>query len=232
MAAQTVTLKTNVFLTLDDVKDWLKIKPANTEYDNKLKRLLNMATDKCEKYIQGPIKQQQFTETKDGDSSNTLVPDYYPVRSIDEIRVDYNRDFGDATIIQPDAYLLRKLEGVSSIGVKGTDIVIRDDSNTAIVGRIFIGSVVGSIQVKYTAGWGADADDIPYDIQQAVLILIEHFYLLRENRELNLKSKSNMSGQGYSKELGIPIEVSLLLDDYVDQTMGRNNLPQRNLFPI
>lgn len=231
MAAETVALKDNVFLTLDDIKDWLRIPLTNIEHDNRLRRLLNMVTDMAERHIQGPIKTREFTETRDGDASNTIVPDYFPVKSIEEIRIDYNRSFSDATIIQPDQYVLRKLESIQSVGVQGTDIVVRDDGNTAIVGRIFIGSVVGAIQIKYTAGWGETVEEIPYDLQQAILLGVEYFYILRENRELNIRSKTN-NQQGYSRSQGLPREVTDLLDPYVDHTLGRNNLPQKNTFTV
>jgi hypothetical protein len=75
MSVTAVALKSNVFFTLDDAKDHLKIKLDNTEHDNRVRRLLNLATDLCEKYIDGPIKTRQYVEQHDGDASDTLVPD-------------------------------------------------------------------------------------------------------------------------------------------------------------
>jgi uncharacterized phiE125 gp8 family phage protein len=231
MAATDIIIKSNVFLTLDDVKTHLKIKLDNTEYDNKIKRLINMATDRCEKYIDGPIKIRQFTETRDGDSSDTMVPDYYPIRSIEEIRIDYNRQFDDSTIINMSSYILRGSRDLE-VGIKGTDVVIRDDNNTSIVGRIFTGSVVGAIQLKYTAGLGNDMNDIPYDLQHAVLMTIEYFYIVGENRELNIKSKQNNQNQSYDRDAGLPKEVVEILDGYKDYSLGRNNKPQKNTFVL
>lgn len=231
MPVTTITLKPNVFLTLDDVKTHLKIKLDNTEYDNKISRLMNMATDLCEKYIDGPIKIREFVESRDGDASDTMVPDYYPVRSIEEIRIDYNRQFDDSTIIDTSNYLLRGTKDLAA-GIKGTDVVIRDDNNVSIVGRIFTGSVVGAIQLTYTAGWGVDMNDIPYDLQHAVLMTIEYYYILGENRELNVTSKQNNQSQRYTRETGLPKEVTELLDSYKDYTFGRNNKPQKNTFVI
>lgn len=231
MSVTNVALKSNVFLALDDAKDWLKIKLDNTEHDNRIRRLLNMATDLCERYIGGPIKNQQFTEQRDGDSTNTIVPDHWPVRSVQEIKVDYNRQFGNETLIDASAYIIRGPQSFHSVGIQGSDVVIRDDNNIAIVGRIFMGSVVGSVRIKYTAGWGQDMTEIPYDLQQAVLLTLEYYYILRENRELNVKSKGN-TGQSYSRDSGLPVEVEQLLDQYKDYSLGHNNMPQKNTVVI
>ncbi len=237
MAVTNITLKASTFLTLDDVKSHLRIPLANTEYDNKVKRLINMATDMAEKYIDGPIKNRTIVETRDGDSSDTMVPDYYPIRSITEIRIDYNRGFDSVTVIDATNYVLRgtpSLDQTLGVGIKGSDVVIRDDNNTSIVGRIFTGSVVGAIRLTYVAGYGADINTIPYDLQQAVLMAIEYFYILAENRELNVKQKVNGAGgqQSYQRESGLPKEVEQMLDRYVDYGFGRNNKPQRNTFVI
>lgn len=231
MSVTSVALKSNVFLALDDVKDWLKIKLDNTEHDNRVARLLNMATDLCERYVGGPIKNRAFEEQRDGDSSNTIVPDHWPVRSVEEIRIDYNRIFGDETVINASAYILRGPTSFHSVGIDGTDVVIRDDNQVSVVGRIFMGSVVGSVKIKYTAGWGATQADIPYDLQQAILLTAEYYYILRENRELGVKAKGN-TGQQYSRETGLPKEVEQLLDAYKDYSFGHGNRPQKNTVAI
>lgn len=226
------SLKANAFLTLDDVKDHLRIPLANTDHDNRIIRLINMATDMAERYIDGPILSRNFTEVRDGDGSNTMVLDYWPIRAITEVRIDYNGDFSQpTTVIDASGYSIRGVPGILEVGIRGTDVVIRNDGNTSIIGRLFIGSVVGSIQVKYKAGWGDTAADIPEDIKYACLLAIEYFYLLRENRELNVTSKSN-TGQSYSRESGLPEEVKAILDSYKDYSLGHINRPQKNTFTI
>lgn len=230
MAAPDITLKPNTFLTLEEVKDHLKIKQELTEYDNRVKRLINMVTDMAEKYIDGPILTRVLTEVRDGDASNTIVPDHWPVRSIEEIRIDYAGDFAlEPTVITPDQYVLRGTSDLS-VGVMGTDVVVRSDGNTAIVGRLFVGSVVGSIQLKYKAGWGETPAALPEDLKYACLMAIEYFYILRENRELNITGKSQFQGQSYQRKTGLPEEVTDMLDGYVDTSLGRNNRPQKNTF--
>jgi hypothetical protein len=227
MPVPDVALKSNVFLDLDTVKDWLKIPLTNTDHDIRVKRLMNMVTDMCEKYVDGPMKVRTYIEERDGDSSNTIVPDHYPIRSVTEIKVDMNREFGPTTIIPATNYVLRGTD--DAVGKLGSDIVLHDDNSTSIIGRIFTGSVAGSIRVTYTAGWGNDVTDMPSDLTQAVLMGIEYYYLVRENRELNLKSKNNQN-QGYTRQIGLPEEVTEILDTYKDYGFGHANTPQKNTF--
>lgn len=232
MAITQVKLKDTCFVTVEDARDWCKVPEANKDdnLNNRITRMINMATDMCERYIDGPIKIREITEYKDGDSSNVIVPDQYPCREVTDLRVDFNRGFSDSTRIQKENYILRGTQDLDG-RIKGTDIVLRDDNNTSVVGRIFTGSVAGAIKLSYKAGWGLDQNDIPYDLVQAVLMTVEYFYRLRDNSELNIKSKTN-NNQGYTKDSGLPQEVTDILDSYKDYTLGRNNTPQKNTFTL
>jgi hypothetical protein len=119
-----------------------------------------------------------------------------------------------------------------SIGFKGIDVVFHDVNSGSILGRLLSGSVVGSVQITYKAGWGETAAEIPYDLQHAVLMTLEYYYLLREDRNLGITGKQNMQGQGFDREIGLPTEVIQMLDSYKDWSFGRNNRAQRNGFMI
>lgn len=237
MTAIKVELKPNVFLSLDDVKEWLGITPqmctASPGLENKLARLLNSVTDMAERHINGPIKTRSMpAEFHDGDSSNTIIPDYWPVREVNEIYVDFNRTFTAPTLIPKSNYILRGAPDPTFPNqVRGSDIVLRDDNDNSIVGRIFTGSVVGSIKMSYTAGWGADQSEIPGDITQAILMGIEYYYRKQDSKDIGVKSKS-VNGQSITFVQGLPQEVKDILDTYVDYTLGRNNRPQTNTFTL
>lgn len=236
-------LKPFTFLTLEEVKDWLKIKPADTSADLTLTRIINTATSMVEKYIDGPVLTREFIEERDGNSSDVVVPTYFPVRSVEEIRIDFNRGFGDSTKLDPTVYVLRgnpTLNQASasnpSVEIHGSDIILRDDNNTALLGRIFSGSVVQSIKLTYTAGWGDSADTLPDDLVQATLMLVEYLYIIRENRDLGILMRTS-NGQMYRRDKGkgiatLPDEVTLLLDKYVDYSLGIADVPQKNTFTL
>lgn len=235
--------KSNInFLDLTEIKDWVGVQATDTSQDNKLIRLMNLACQKAESYIEGPILNRIIAETRDGNSSDTIVPDHWPVREVLEIKIDYNRAFSDATTVLPENYVLRgpfstgteKLGTSPYVQVRGQDIVLRDDNNTAILGRIFAGSVVQSIEIKYKAGWGETPEDLPADLVQAAFMIVEFFYTLNKSNRLGVKSKSS-NGQSISwgsDAGGLPPEITGILDNYKDYTFGHVDKPQKNTFTI
>ncbi len=238
----SIALKDSSYLTVDEVKEWLKVKPANENEAliNKLTRLINTACSRVESFIQAPVLTREFTEFCDGSNSNVIVPSMYPVKSITEVNIDFNRAFSDNSVVNPENYVLRGIPAMAAPGetpiieINGADIVLRDDSNVAILGRIFSGSTVQSIKVTYTAGRG-EIGAIPDDLVTATLMLVEYLYMISENRELGVGSKGVM-GQSYTKkqlgDSGMPEEIEAMLKDYVDMALPNIPLPQRNTFRI
>jgi hypothetical protein len=238
----SIALKDNAFLTEDEVKEWLKITGAyGVPLQNKILRLINTVCTRVESYIDAPVLSREFIEYADGSLSNVIMLTHSPVTEITEIIIDFNRNFDDATPVEPANFVLRGLPPLTqtfispAVGLDGTDIVLRDDSNTAILGRVFSGSTIQSIKVTYKAGRGNTPDDVPDDLRTAALLLLEYLYMTTENRELGVGSKGVM-GQSYSKkdlgESGMPKEVEALLQDYIDYAFPNVPMPQRNTFKI
>lgn len=227
------------FIDLDELKDHLKIDATVTKFDNALIRIANAACARVEKYIDGPVLTRQFVEERDGNQSNVIVPDYFPVTEIVEIRIDYNRGFAENTIVLPENTILRgqpdmrQLSGDVDIRLDGQDILLRDAADTSTLGRLFTGSSASSIKVTYKAGRGESTEDLPDDLVYATLLLCEFMYMMRENRDLGLKAKNN-GNQGYDRdfESGMPPEVTDILDQYVDYTFGHAQVPQKNNFGV
>lgn len=227
--------KSNVYLEMDEIKSFLKIKKEITEFDAQLVLLGNMACARVESMINAPVLVQEKIETQDGTSSNNLVPQYWPVRSVNEIRIDYNSQFGakDPTTIQdPQFYKTRGFYRDVKFGLAGSDVVIINDGQRAVIGQMLFGSIIQSVRIKYDAGWAYDKADVPDDLKYATLLLVEYFYMLRENRDLNVKQKGTMGGQMYMRDTGIPEEIEDLLSPYVNHTFGSANRPQRNSFSV
>lgn len=235
-----MALKDFSYLTLDETKSWLKIALANTDFDDAVTRMINTACQKVESFIDGPVLTREFVEFRDGNASNVIVPAYQPVRSITEIKIDYNHEFSNATIVNPDNALLRGLPARSLsetvIEIIGQDIVLRDDNNTALLGRLFAGSVIQSIKLTYMAGLAEEATDLPDDLVQATLMLVEYYYMLRENRDLGISSRGSMAGQNYHRmdvgDSGMPKEIETMLNEYKDYSLGVTDVGQHNTFTI
>ncbi|MDZ4810751.1 MAG: hypothetical protein SGI96_21150 [Bacteroidota bacterium] len=203
-----------------------------------LSEIINSACQKIEKMIDGPVLIREFTEEQDGSNSNSLKPHHHPVVSITEIKIDYNRNFVAGTEINPAQYFVRGGSDIRQTGtdpeirIVGNDVVLRDDNEQFILGRIFAGSVLGSIRIKYKAGWGKDLDDIPSDLKLACYMLAKYFWFQRENNDVGVTSKS-VKGESYTRmKDGVPEAVWEMTSPYQDLSLGTRPVPQRNYFSI
>lgn len=228
-----ITLNPLAYLTLEEVKDWLNIKPENTSKDSQLTRHINMACARVEKYIDGPVMNRSVVEDFDGNNSNVIVPSLYPIVEVTELRIDMNRSFDSSTVVDPESYVLRGLPSIQVIndtGKIGIDVALRDEENNAISQQISTGSNIQSIRLSYTAGRG-DIDTMPEDLKTATLMLVEWYYILKENREIGVASKG-VRGESYSRRQempnGLPEEVVAILDQYQDFAFPAMAKPQKN----
>lgn len=214
----------------------------HAEYDSALVAMLeiiiNTACTKSESIIKTSVLAKDFQETLDGSNSNVLIPAHWPIVQVNEIKIDTLRQFDPSTALDSVNYFLRgqsdKRQASTDLQIRlvGQDVVIRDDNEKYILGRVFSGSSLGSVQIKYKAGWALDSDDVPSDIRMATLLLVEFWYMQRDNRDLNVQSKG-VKGESYTKvEKGIPEQVYDLLQPYEDISFGTHQMPQRNTFKI
>lgn len=203
--------------------------------------LINSACAKIESILQTNVLAKQFQEDIDGNDSNVVVPTKWPILSIEELKIDYNRNFDASTIVEDINILLRGSADIRSdasvpdLRIVGNDIYLRDDDNDNVIGRIFAGSVAGSIRVKYTAGWALDPDDVPSDIRLATLQLAEWYEFRRSNKDIGTASKGT-KGESYSKMGnlidGIPEEIYRSIESYINMSFGIYERPQNNIFGV
>jgi len=263
--AYTSILKDSCWIDVLQIADWINIKDIkvsvagvtpsadNLKRVRRLEVLANAACDHIESIIDTKVLASEFTEVSDGNSSNSIIPQMWPILSVNEIRIDYNRGFSDPTILTDSVYFLRgnsdKRQKISDTELRiiGNDVILRDDNERHIVGQIFSGSVLGAIKMKYLAGWckdftsGIDVDtelktisctDIPYDLILAALQLVEYWYYQRENKDIGVTAKGVM-GESYSKlSQGIPQEIQDKLERYINYSFGSANQNQRNTWDI
>jgi len=203
-----------------------------------IERLINMSCDKVETILQTAVVAKTFTEYMDGNNSNVVVPSKWPVLKITEIKIDYNRNFSSETIVNHVNYFnrgyadKRQLPSDVNLRIVGNDIVLRDDGKDSIVGKIFSGSVLGSIKVIYEAGWAVNNNDIPWDLRQAATLLVEYYYFQRSNRDLNITSKG-VRGESFTKvKDGIPDTIMELLQPYCDASLPLYEKSQTNVFGV
>lgn len=227
-----ITLTDRSYLTLEEVKSWLAVPTSNSTKDDQITRHINTACARVETYIQSPVLSRTFVEHFDGNNSNVIVPSQYPVVSVEELKINLSGDFSTSDPLNTEAYALRGIPSLAlEDGVIGLDVVLRDTSSVDIIGRIVPASSIQSIQLTYTAGRG-DIDTIPDDLKTATLMLVEYLYMIRENRDLGIFSKS-VNGQSYSRRgettsSGMPLEIEAMLNSYMDMALPSVAVPQRN----
>lgn len=203
--------------------------------------LINSACSKIESIIQTIVLAKDFQEDSDGNDSNVIVPSQWPILSLDTVKIDFNRNFGPSTIVDQINIILRGMAdkrqdvGASDIRIVGNDIYLRDDDNDNVIGRIFSGSVAGSVRVNYKAGWARDIDDVPDDLRLATLQLTEWYERRRSNKDIGIGSKG-VRGESYSKQgemtEGIPTEIYDLIAPYINMSFGMFERMQNNIMGL
>lgn len=203
-----------------------------------IERLMNVACDKIERTIETKVVAKDFEEIIDGNNSNVVIPSKWPILEVTEIKIDYNRNFSSETIVNPINYFNRGYADNRQqptdivLRIVGNDIVLRDDGKDSIVGKIFSGSVLGSIKIKYKAGWALNNDDIPWDLRQATILLVEYYYFQRSNRDLNITSKG-VRGESFTKvKDGIPDTIMEMIEPYCDVKLPLYEKSQTNIFGV
>jgi hypothetical protein len=160
--------------TLSNVKSQLGFKDSDTQFDVKLTRFMNAASDTIESLCAREFSSLSRTELAHGNRSNTLIPLQYPITAVSEIRISSERDWGNAlTLVPANEY------GISNDGLSIT----------------FYGQVMPSgfdnVRIIYTAGYST----IPADLEMAVIWASEFYYLNNNRGDMG---RTNVSKQGES----------------------------------
>jgi hypothetical protein len=203
--------------------------------------LMNAACDKIESIIQTNVLIKQYQEDLDGNDSNVIVPSKWPIYTVDELKIDYNRVFDATSIIDSLNLILRGVAdkrmdiSIPELRIIGNDIYLRDDVNDNLIGNVFTGSVAGSIRIKYKAGWAKDVVDVPGDLKLASLQLVEWLEFRHSNKDVGISSKG-VRGESYSKsqdlEEGIPSDIYGLIAPFISYGFSNHERIQNNMMGI
>ena len=196
-----VTISPYALTTLETAKIHLGIPAANTDYDEIIKRYVNVATGKVESYCDRKFIARQYTEYQDGFANDRTLLDQWPASKPTELWIDPDSEFTDVT---------RKLELTQyelehSARGEGIGIVLTKDCRLFPRGR-------RNIKIVYTAGY-ADLDELPDEIEDACLWTMEFLYDMRNDRRIGTSIKSkNQENITYYQDL--PEFVQKTLDQY------------------
>ena len=144
------------------------------------------------------LAQQTFTEYYDGDGSDILFLDNYPIASITTVHQDSNRVFGLDTLVDSGDYFTysdnRKLVGDGAIWER--------DRQT--------------IKVVYVAGYAIGS--IPEDLVNAVTMLVDFWYKEYDAHRFGVTSTGTDTNR-ITYEKNIPKEIKEMLNPYVKKVI-------------
>jgi hypothetical protein len=166
----------------------LDIPTAETKYDTYLERLINVASQHIERYCNRRFVVTNYVEVFDGDRVNQLLLSNFPVTTISEVCVDSARVFDPSS-------------AVTDYRLISPNILQRLDTHW--------GSYQQSVRVSYSAGFA----EIPADIEDACVMLVELRYRMKNDRRLGRESQSK-AGEDVTFVSGWPQEVIDVLDGY------------------
>lgn len=193
-----MSLDSGVWVTLDDLKEHLDIEITDTSKDSFLENKLNSAWKNLVSYLGQDLTQTTYTEDYDGDSTDTLILDQFPIISVTSVYIDFNRTW-QTSPFTPDATTL----------VDPTTYF--PDLKIGAI-RLFKGGVfskgVGNVHVIYVAGYTA----IPYDAQEA---LLEYASFISQRAGVEGRVAQTLGGKSEQYDLSpIPLYIRQMIINY------------------
>jgi hypothetical protein len=194
-----MALDPGVWVTLADLKEHLDIDVSDTTKDSLLTNKLNSAWKNIVNYLGQDLTSQTYTEDYDGDGSNTVLLNQFPVISITSVYTDFKRTWQNSpftpdstTIIDPTTYFC--------------------DLKTGLL-TVFMGSGLfpigfGNIHIVYVAGYAT----VPYDAKDG---LLQYAALMAQRAGLEGKVAQTLGGKSEQYDMmAIPLFIRQSLISY------------------
>lgn len=186
-----VSLNANALTTLEAAKDYLDILPGDTDQDDRVKRMINAASQRIEKITNRKLKLQTVTEYQDGRANSKLVLRQWPAQKPSVVNLDpswvYDSENDLPTTdydVEQDQFLVRK-SGYFPKGVRNVKII-------------------------YQAGY----TEVPSDLEEACLMMVQWLDAMRTDRRVGTKSKSK-AGENISFTDDVPPMIMSFIEPYI-----------------
>lgn len=177
--------------TLALVREHLRFAASDTSKDEQLKSFINRSMGMLERYIGRQIKARDYTEYQDGDGSDRVLVDQWPIISIASLHSDADRDFTSETLIDTTDYISY---------AEGRIELVSDEGNFPEGEQ--------NIKIVYNAGYAA----IPDDLEYAATVHVAYMY-----NKSGHEGHTAISLGGLSKSYDpapIPQDVKFALEPY------------------
>lgn len=180
-----------MYITVQEVKDFLG--ETNTDHDTLFQSLINRVEAMVEAdKLQKNIGSSTFTAYFDGDGSNKVLLEEYPIISVTSVHDDTDRVFGADTLIDSD------------------DIVVYPDEGMLVYdgGTFTIGN--SNIKVVYQAGH----DPVPDDLKHALILYVAAEFLIAKTEINVIRPMGEGSGEVEDKPARLKKEADLIFKLY------------------
>lgn len=191
-------LNANALVSLESLKEYLKIPVATTSSDDLLKTFINEISALIENYCNRKFIAQTYTEIKDGGGTRELFFFQWPVTSITSLHIDPSRVFDSSTLIDSSDYAMETNEA-------GENYSLVYYKGTFPLGKHII-------KLIYTAGY-ADIASVPADLQLATKRTIAFYWKQQQNQDFTETNKSK-GDENITLIQGIPENAIQILEYY------------------
>lgn len=190
-----MALDANALITLAQAKEHLDIPTLDTDYDDRIERMINAVSTFIENFTNRELITATYTHRFNGDGGGRLIPLVFPVTAVTSIHDDDEWTFGATTEI--------------------TDFDIFDETFIVLKKCLVFKEGRRNVKMVYTGGYvgPGGSTTIPKDLQEATLLLVELLYNARDDRRIGVKSKSKL-GETVTFDDDLPVEVKVLLDPH------------------
>lgn len=180
-----------MYITKAEVKSF--IGETTTDNDDFIDELISrvealVETDKCERHLGSSV----FTQYYDGDGTNKLLLDEYPIISVTSVHDDDDRVYGADTLIDADDIVSYEEDGV-----------LLYDNGTFSVGN-------KNIKVVYQAG----IDPIPNDLKHALIQYVAAQFIIAKTEVNAFRSSGDGSGESEDKPTKLMKEADKIFQKY------------------
>jgi hypothetical protein len=186
----------NQLFTLAELKSFLNY--PDTSKDDELSRVVDAVSWFVNSFTGRKLLARDLTEYYDGDGTNKLYVDNYPINSSSsEIEVyvstDVPRDYSAGNKVDAD------------------NILIYDDEGLIVVLNTFFSAGAQTVKVVYNGGYST----VPHDLKDACLQVASMLWKREKGSLHGLTTVSFQNGSAtYEIEKAMPASARLILEDY------------------
>lgn len=185
------------YLSLADLKTYLQITTTDAARDALLTAIKTAVEKRISNLVRHDLLAATYTEYYDGDGSDTLLLEHYPVITLTSIHDDTDRAFGSSTA--KTAYEIADARNYEKGILELYDEVFDDGQK--------------NIKVVYKAGYAT----IPADLAHAVKVICQQEYLLYDKKlgGQTVRSVGDMSITLSQEDVRIPRNAWEMLKPYM-----------------